>query len=163
MLTGQVDTVTGWQTNTTALKPLGADRVDLRLWDTGVRLYALPYYATNDMILRRPEVLVRFLRATARGWAYANKNRDAATELLVKEYPNLNGPDERLAADALLAFAYSPLTQANGWGTMDRAVWQDQIQQYADLGQFTKRVPKVDEVMTMDILNATRDYRLKNL
>ena len=54
------------------------------------------------------------------------------------------------------------LTNANGWGTMDRAVWQDQIQQYADLGQFTKRVPKVDEVMTMDILNATREYRVRN-
>ena len=162
LLTGQVDTVTGWQTNTTALKPLGADRVDLRLWDTGVRLYALPYYATNDMIQRRPEVLVRFLRATARGWAYANKNRDAATELLLKEYPNLNRADEREAIDSLMTYAYNTNTFNNGWGAMDRAVWQDQIQQYADLGQFTKRVPKVDEVMTMDILNATREYRLRN-
>ena len=162
LLTGQVDTVTGWQTNTTALKPLGADRVDLRLWDTGVRLYALPYYATNDMILRRPEVLVRFLRATARGWAYANKNRDAATDLLLKEYPNLNRADEREAVDSLMSYAYNSNTFNNGWGAMERAVWQDQIQQYADLGQFTKRVPKVDEVMTMDILNATREYRLRN-
>ena len=162
LLTGQVDTVTGWQTNTTALKPLGADRVDLRLWDTGVHLYALPYYATTDMIQRRPEVLVRFLRATARGWAYANKNRDAATELLLKEYPNLNRADEREAIDSLMSYAYNSNTFNNGWGAMDRAVWQDQIQQYADLGQFTKRVPKVDEVMTMDILNATREYRLRN-
>ncbi len=162
LLTGQVDTVTGWQTNTTALKPLGADRVDLRLWDTGVHLYALPYYATNDMILRRPEVLVRFLRATARGWAYANKNRDAATDLLLKEYPNLNRADEREAIDSLMSYAYNANTFNNGWGAMERAVWQDQIQQYADLGQFTKRVPKVDEVMTMDILNATREYRLRN-
>ena len=163
LLTGQVDTVTGWQTNTTALKPLGADRVDLRLWDAGVRLYALPYYATNDMIEKRPDVLQRFMRATARGWAYANKNRDAATDLLIKEYPNLNGPDERGAIDSLMSYAYSAQTQVNGWGTMDRTVWQEQIQQYADLGQFTKRVPKVEEVMTMDVLNATRDYRLKNL
>ena len=162
LLTGQVDTVTGWQTNTTALKPLGADRVDLRLWDTGVHLYALPYYATTDMIQRRPEVLVRFLRATARGWAYANKNRDAATELLLKEYPNLNRADEREAIDSLMSYAYNSNTFNNGWGAMDRAIWQDQIQQFADLGQFTKRVPKVDEVMTMDILNATREYRLRN-
>lgn len=162
LLTGQVDTVTGWLTNTTALKPLGADRVDLRLWDTGVRLYALPYYATNDMISRRPEVLARFLRATARGWAYANKNRDAATDMLIKEYPNLNRADERIAVDALMSFAYNNNTFNNGWGAMDRAVWQEQIQQYADLGQFTKRVPKVEEVMTMDILNATLEYRLRN-
>jgi NitT/TauT family transport system substrate-binding protein len=162
LLTGQVDTVTGWQTNTTALKPLGADRVDMRLWDTGVHLYALPYYATTDMIQRRPETLARFLRATARGWAYANKNRDAATDLLLKEYPNLNRNDEREAIDSLMSYAYNTNTFNNGWGAMDRTVWQDQIQQYADLGQFTKRVPKVDEVMTMDILNATREYRLRN-
>ena len=162
LLTGQVDTITGWQTNTTALKPLGADRVDLRLWDTGVRLYALPYYATNDMIQKQPETLVRFLRATARGWAYANKNRDAAADMLIKEYPNLNRADEREAVDSLMSYAYNANTNANGWGAMDRAVWQDQITQYADLGQFTKRVPKIDEVMTMDILNATREYRLRN-
>lgn len=161
VLTGQVDAATGWQTNTSALKPFGADRVDLRLWDTGVKLYALPYYATVDTITKKPEVLQRFLRATTRGWAYANKNKDQAIELLLKEYPNLNAADERLALETQLTYAFNPQTQANGWGTMDRAVWQDQITQYTDLGQFTKRVPKVDEVMTMDILNATRDYRLK--
>ena len=162
LLTGQVDTVTGWQTNTSALKPFGADRVDLRLWDTGVRLYALPYYATTETIRSRPEVLARFLRATARGWAFTNKNRDGAVDMLIKEYPNLDRADERVAVDSLMSYAYNAQTNANGWGTMDRAVWQEQIQQYADLGQFTKRVPKVDEVMTMDILNATREYRLRN-
>lgn len=161
VLTGQVDAATGWQTNTSALKPLGPDRVDLRLWDTGVRLYALPYYATTQTLASKPEVLQRFLRATTRGWAYANKNRDAAIDLLVKEYPNLVREDERLAIDVQLGYAFNAQTQANGWGTMDRGVWQEQITQYAELGQFTKRVPKVDEVMTMDILNATRDYRLK--
>ena len=61
-----------------------------------------------------------------------------------------------------MSYAYNSNTFNNGWGAMDRAIWQDQIQQFADLGQFTKRVPKVDEVMTMDILNATREYRLRN-
>ena len=161
LLTGQVEAVTGWQTNTTALKPFGADRVDLRLWDTGVRLYALPYYATVETIQKKPEVLQRFLRATTRGWAYANKNRDAAVDHLIKEYPNLNREDEKQALETQLGYAFNQQTQTQGWGAMDRAVWQEQITQYADLGQFTKRVPKVDEVMTLDILNATRDYRLK--
>jgi NitT/TauT family transport system substrate-binding protein len=162
LLTGQVDAATGWQTNTSALKPFGADRVDLRLWDTGVRLYALPYYATVESIRSKPETLVRFLRATARGWAFANKNRDQAVDMLIKEYPNLNKADERLAIDSLMSYAYNDNTFRNGWGAMDRTVWQDQIQQYADLKQFAKRVPGVDEVMTMEILNATREYRLRN-
>jgi NitT/TauT family transport system substrate-binding protein len=56
LLTGQVDVVTGWLTNTTALKVLGPDRVDMRLWDTGVKLYALPYYATEDQGRRSRQV-----------------------------------------------------------------------------------------------------------
>lgn len=162
LMTGQVDAVTGWQTNTTAMKVLGADRVDLRLWDAGVRLYALPYYATTQTLQTRSDVLQRFLRATTRGWAYAYKNREQAVDLLIKEYSNLNRADERVALDALMDYAFNLSTQANGWGTMERATWQEQISLYAELGQFTKRVPKVDEVMTMDILNATRDFRLKS-
>ena len=161
LLTGQVDVVTGWQTNVTALKPLGADRVDLRLWDAGVRLYALPYYATAKTIKEHPDVLQKFLRATARGYAYTNANREAATDLLIKEYPNLVRADEKVGIDAMMTYAFNDLTKANGWGQMDPAVWQDQISLYSQLGQFSKRTPKLDEVITMDILTATRDARLK--
>jgi NitT/TauT family transport system substrate-binding protein len=80
VLTGQVDVVTGWLTNTTALKVLGDQRVDLRLWDTGVRLYALPYYATAATIKNRGDIVAKFLRATGKGWAFAHPaaNRDKA-------------------------------------------------------------------------------------
>src|SRR4029077_4936963 len=161
LLTGQVDVFTGWLTNTSALKPLGPDRVDLRLWDAGVRLYALPYYATVKTIQTRSDVLEKFLRATARGYAYANANREAAADLLVREYPNLNRNDEKVGIDAMMKYAFNDLTRANGWGTMDPAVWQDQISLYSQLGQFSKRTPKLEEVMTLDILKATRDARLK--
>jgi NitT/TauT family transport system substrate-binding protein len=161
LLSGQVDVVTGWLTNTTALKPLGKDRIDLSLWDSGVRLYALPYYATVKTIQTQPAVLQKFLRATAKGYAYANANRDASADLLVKEYPNLNRNDEKVGIDAMMTYAFNDLTNANGWGTMDPAVWQDQLSLYSQLGQFSKRTPKLDEVMTMEILNATRDARLK--
>jgi NitT/TauT family transport system substrate-binding protein len=161
MLTGQVDVVTGWLTNTTALKVLGPDRVDLRLWDSGVKLYALPYYATVDTIKTKGDLLAKFLRATGKGWGYAYANRDKAVELLVKEFPNLVAADEREALEPMLKYAFSPKTAAEGWGTMDPAVWQDQIKLYSDLGQFTKRTPKLEEVMTMDILNATADARPK--
>ena len=160
LLTGQVDAVTGWLTNVTALKPLGADRVDLRLWDSGVRLYALPYYATAETLTKKRDTVVRFVRATAKGWAYANANRDAAADMLVKEYPNLNRNDERVAIEALMGYCFNASTKAGGWGVMDPAVWQEQIALYAQLGQFTKRTPKLEEVMTMDILQATRDARM---
>ncbi|MFT8245770.1 ABC transporter substrate-binding protein [Roseomonas sp. BN140053] len=159
LLTGQVDVVTGWVTNTTALKVLGPDRIELKLWDAGVRLYALPYYATAETIRTKGDVLARFLRAAGKGWAYAHAHRDEAVALLLKELPNLNAADEREAADVMLAAEFTPVTATQGWGSMDPAVWQEQIALYAQLGQFTKRTPALAEVMSMSVLDATRGQR----
>jgi NitT/TauT family transport system substrate-binding protein len=160
LLNGQVDVVTGWLTNTTALKVLGKDRVDLTLWDAGVRLYALPYYATHETLAKHPKELAAFLRATAKGWYYAQANRDQSIDLLVKEYPNLNREDERVALDVMLAYSFTDTTKTQGWGTMDPAVWQEQISMYSQLKQFTAKTPKVDDVMTLDLLKATAAARM---
>jgi len=159
LMTGQVDVVTGWLTNTTALKVLGPDRVTLKLWDTGVHLYANPYYATVGTLQKRPDILARFLRAAARGWGYVYANRDHAVELLVKAYPNLVAKDERAAVDVMLAATFTAATKTGGYGTMDPTVWQDQISLWSQLGQFAKHAPKLDEVMTLDILKATATAR----
>jgi NitT/TauT family transport system substrate-binding protein len=157
LLTGQADAVTGWLTSTTALKPLGPDRIDLRLWDAGVQLYALPLYA----IEKKPEMLAAFLRATARGWASARSEPDKAADLLIKEYPNLKRDDELEGIKALMGFAFNANTKANGWGAFDQAVWQSQLTLYDELKQFTAGVPKLDDVITTSILDATRDARPK--
>lgn len=159
LLTGQVDVVTGWLTSTTALKVLGPERVDLTLWDAGVQLYALPYYASTKTLETQPKVLEAFLRATARGWQYVRANRDQAADLLVKEYPNLKREDERVAIDTMLEYSFGGLAQSQGWGAMDPAVWQDQISTYSELGQFTARAPKVDDVLWLDALKATTAVR----
>lgn len=159
LLTGQVDTVTGWLTNTTALKVLGPDYVSLRLWDTGVHLYANPYYATADTLDHKADMISRFLGAAAKGWGWADKNRDEAIKLLIKEFPNLNAHDERVAADVMLSYCFDGNTKEHGYGTMDPAVWQDQIDTWSSLGQFAKHAPKLDEVMTMKILTATEKER----
>src|SRR5215510_3456852 len=86
VLTGQTDVVSGWVSNTTTLKVLGPERIDMMLWDTGVRLYALPYYATKETIERKPEMLAAFTRAASRGWEFAYKNPDKAVEFLLKDY-----------------------------------------------------------------------------
>jgi NitT/TauT family transport system substrate-binding protein len=159
LLTGQVDVVTGWLTNTTALTVLGDQRVDMRLWDNGVRLYALPYYATAKTLATRTDVLAKFLRATAKGWQYANDNTAKAVDLMLKVFPNLDRADELVAADAMLKYAFNENTRKNGWGAMDPKVWQEQIDQYAALGQFSKRVPKLADVASFDVLAATAGDR----
>jgi NitT/TauT family transport system substrate-binding protein len=161
LMTGQVDVFTGWQTNTTALRVLGDRRVDMRLWDTGVRLYALPYYATVATLQTKSDLLQKFVRATGKGWEFAYNNPAKAVDQLIKEFPNLNREDELEAVGIMLKYAFGENTKTNGWGTMDPQVWQEQIDLHAELGQFSKRVPKLGEVMTLDILKATEAARPK--
>jgi NitT/TauT family transport system substrate-binding protein len=159
LVKGDVDVMTGWLSNTAALKILGDDRVDLRLWDAGVRLYAQTYYATHQTIHDRADILARFLRATSRGWEFAFNDREKALALLIAEFPHLNPEDERPAVDVMLSYGFNEATRLGGWGVMDNRIWADQIELFARLGQFPRKVPRVDDVMTMDILNATRDVR----
>jgi NitT/TauT family transport system substrate-binding protein len=161
LLAGQVDVISAWSTNTTVLRALGANRVDLSMWDSGIHLYALPYYAALHTLEHELDSIIRFMRATSRGWVYARDHVDEAAALLVAEYPNLKREDERVEIEAMLAFAFEDKAKESGWGTMDAAMWQAQIDMYKQLGQFTNHVPTVSEVMTMKVLNATQSYRMR--
>jgi NitT/TauT family transport system substrate-binding protein len=59
----------------------------------------------------------------------------------------------------MLSHAFNKATRQGGWGVMDKGVWADQIELFARLGQFPKKVPQVDDVVTMEILNATQGSR----
>ena len=161
LLTGQVDAFTGWLTSTTAIKALGQPPVTLRLWDAGVQLYALPLYATKDTLQKKPEMVAGFLRAQGRGYAFAQKDPEKAADLLVKEYPNFKRDDELDGLKVLLKFAFNENTKVNGWGAFEPKVWQDQIALYVDLKQFSAGPPKLDDVITTKILEATKDARPK--
>ena len=90
LMTGQAAAVTGWMTNTNALRVLGNGRVDMMLWDAGIQLYANVYYTTDDMLAKHSDVLTRFLTGSARGWSEARKNPEAGVDHLVSEYKNLS-------------------------------------------------------------------------
>ncbi len=119
----------------------------------------MPYYATLQTIHDRADILARFVRATSKGWEFAFNNREKALELLIAEFPHLNQEDERSALEVMLSYAFNKATRQGGWGVMDKGIWADQIELFARLGQFPRKVPRVDDVVTMDILNATQDIR----
>ena len=159
LMTGQAAAVTGWMTNTNALKILGENRVDMMLWDAGIQLYANVYYSTDDMLAEHADVLARFLTGSARGWGEARKNPEAAVDHLVAEYQNLSRESELEAVGPVLGFSFNDVTASEGWAAMNAANWQAQIDTYAELEQFQGSTPTVDDVMTLDILAATEDVR----
>src|SRR5438132_809114 len=155
------DAVTGWLTNVSALRALGPDRVDMRLWDAGIQLYANLYYATDETVQKHAEVLAGFTRAAAKGWLYAYQNPEKAVDLLVKAYPNLDRDTELDAIKPVLNFSFTKTTAAKGWGTMEPSVWEQQIHIYEGLAQFKGPAPKATDVMTDSILKMTAAARPK--
>tara|TARA_R110002049_G_scaffold307712_2_gene509040 strand:+ start:13443 stop:14489 length:1047 start_codon:yes stop_codon:yes gene_type:complete len=161
LMTGQVDVVTGWNTNTSATSIMGDQRVDLTLWDAGVELYAYPYYVNDSTLEEHPEQVNGMIRAIAKGWGWAYENREEAVDILLERYPNLNREDELATVDLVLSYVFDAKTAENGWGTMNPENWQRQIEIYEDLGQFENDPPKVEDIMTMSVLEATADVRPK--
>ena len=161
LMTGQADAVTGWLTNTNALKILGADRVDLKLWDTGIQLYANPYYVTDETLDKHFDVIAGFIRASSKGWGYTKQHPEAAVDMLVGAYSNLKKDSEMEAMPSVLGFSFNSETKANGWGTMTTSNWEAQLGIYDKLGQFKGKTPKLEDVMTLKVLEATAADRPK--
>lgn len=159
LMTGQADVATGWTTNVSALSILGDQRVDMALWDAGIQLYANPYYTTDDMLADHADKVQAAIRAIARGWGAANEDPEAAVDALVARYPNLDRESEMAAAPLVLGYSFNDETAARGWGTMTAENWQAQIDIYDQLGQFSNGAPALEDIMTLDILDATADAR----
>lgn len=154
LLTDQVDVFTGWVTNVGQLSQV-PDRNTLRLWDAGVPLYAHIYYAATDTIENNPEVLAGWLRATARGWAFATENPEEAVQMLIDEYPDLEFESQLAGAQILLGIKENAGVEAlGGFGWFDLDVWQEQIDRWDNLGQFDADAPALDRVVTTAILEA---------
>lgn len=158
---GQVDAVTGWQTNVGALSVLGDERTDLMLWDAGIQLYANPYYTTDAMLDENGDKITAAIRAISRGWGAVHADPEAGVNALVERYPNLDKDSEMKAVDLVLDFSFNDATAANGWGQMTPENWQAQIETYDSLGQFANGAPALDDIMTLDVLAATSDVRPK--
>jgi NitT/TauT family transport system substrate-binding protein len=160
LMTGQAQAVTGWITNINALKVLGDDRVDMMLWDAGLKLYANVYYTTDQQLNDHSDVLVRFTNATAKGWGYVRSNPEEAVAMLVEAYPNLDKKSELEAVGSVVNFSFGDTTKEHGWGAMNRETWDAQIKSYADLKQFKDgTVPTTDDVANFAILEATAETR----
>lgn len=161
LMSGQVQAVTGWQTNTNALSILGDKRVDMMLWDAGIQLYANPYYTTDAMLDEHSDKVAAAIRAISRGWGAVMADPEAGVDALVERYPNLDKASEMKAVPLVLGFSFNELTKENGWGQMSAENWQAQIDTYDALGQFANGAPKLEDLVTMKILEDTADVRPK--
>jgi NitT/TauT family transport system substrate-binding protein len=124
-----------------------------RLWDLGIRLYAYTYFATDQFLRERKDVLVRYISASARGWLYARDHPDEVVEHLFKMTTGLDRKSELKTWEEIVRGGYltSVTTKQHGWGYMDPKVWQELTETMRALGQIPRPV-SVEEIMTDELV-----------
>ena len=94
--------------------------------------------------------------ASARGWDYAAKNPDEATDISLKYGQDLKRDLELQTWKLEAPFMWSDMTKEKGWGWMDAQVWDDAIKVYGDLGLLKNPITSAD-AMTQDVLGRVGD------
>lgn len=157
LVTGQVDVITGWiidAPQVEAVQQAGSYSY-FKLWDLGIQLYAYTYFTTDRVLSERKDVLVRFLSASGRGWAYAAEHPDEAVDWVLKAAPALSRPLELQTWKNEIPYMSSAMTKEHGLGYMDPKVWKTISDTYYGLKQIPREVAP-SEVMTNDIVEAAK-------
>ncbi|MGJ8584855.1 MAG: ABC transporter substrate-binding protein [Marinosulfonomonas sp.] len=161
LMNGQVDVVTGWNTNINALAVLGDKRQDMTLWDAGIQLYANPFYVTDETLAEHRDKVEAMIRVSAKGWGWVHENPEQAVEFLVEAYPNMDKDSEMKAVGLIDGFVFNANTATGGWGTMTPENWQAQLDIYDELGQFENGKPELADLVDFTVLDATAADRPK--
>lgn len=94
--------------------------------DYCIPLYYSPVIITNEKLLRnRPDVVRRFMRATARGYEYAISNPAEAATQLIEAAPQGSFPDTELVRQSAAFLAPKYKEGKARWGEQDLQVWTD--------------------------------------
>lgn len=161
LVTGQVDAVTGWVTNTKALSVIGPERIDMSQVAAGLESYSNAYFASDDTLSNHGDLAQKYLAGAAKGWEWSYHNSEAAVDVLCDAYPNLDREIEKATIDKVIELSFDAETKANGWGWIDTQKVQEQMDQYDSVGKFDKGKPTVAEFVDMSVLEATQSSRAK--
>lgn len=123
--------------------------MDLNFIKLRDELKVLDYYtpviiSSEKKISADPEIVKKFMKATARGYEYTIKNPDKAAEILMKSVPELN---KNLVTASQVYLAKEYQADAPRWGEMKTEVWKG----YADFMFDNKLIEKniaVDQAFT---------------
>ncbi|MBI3972217.1 MAG: ABC transporter substrate-binding protein [Chloroflexi bacterium] len=154
LLTGQVDILAGIVTNQVVVLEQQGHKVGYAPYsDLGFVSYWNTPFVLDDTLKSKQDLLVAWLRASARGWSDALKNPDATARLVVEKYgEGLDLSNQMIEMKRELPFIQTDFTKQKGLFWMERSVWQ---QAHDALLNRTKELEKpvsLDDVMTLDIL-----------
>jgi len=96
--------------------------IKLQELDPDLDFYTPVIIANEDLIDSNPELVRKFLKATAQGYEYAIENPEASADLLLKHAPEIDR-DLAVASQKYLAAEY--ISDAARWGEMEQSMWDN--------------------------------------
>ncbi len=117
--------------------------------DYGVHFYADTIFATDDFINENPDLVLRFLRASLRGWRWAVENPVEAGSLASEYKAELDPLIQITQMEASIPLVHTGEDQI-GWMRDD--VWEGMHQTLLEQGVIKKSV-ELDEVYSMEFLS----------
>ncbi|TQQ83895.1 ABC transporter substrate-binding protein [Peptacetobacter hominis] len=112
----------GWDVVQAKLKNFDINFIPVRDLDERLDYYT-PLLISNETLLdENPEMVKKFLKATAQGYEYAIENPEEAAKILVKNAPEI---DEKLAVESQKYLADKYIDDAPRWGEMKDEVWNN--------------------------------------
>ncbi len=116
-------------------KQVGADVRTFLISSSGYDPYRVQF-TTHDFVAQHPDVVAKFVRASARGWQEYLRNPGPTNEYLLKLNPALNPAQEAYTAQALRDGGFITGGDPTGaqTGRMTAARWQTSYEQLKSLG-----------------------------
>lgn len=118
--------------------------------------YGIPFYSdtlvTTDKFLReKPDIALRFFRASMKGWKDVVEQVDEAVEVTMKYAPNTDRAFQRNMIEAQMPLVH---TGEHPIGWMEPEIWKSMYKILIDQGIITKPVQELDSIYTFDLLYA---------
>jgi ABC-type nitrate/sulfonate/bicarbonate transport system substrate-binding protein len=112
----------GWTGIEAELRNMDLNFIKLRDEDESLDFYTPVIIAAEDMLENNPELVKKFMRATAKGYEFAIDNPEEAAGIFLKSVPELN-EDLVKASQEYLSAEYR--SDAPRWGEMKPKVWEN--------------------------------------
>lgn len=128
--------------------------VELNYIDLGKEAEVFDYYTpvlvtSEDMIAKNPDLVARFMRATAKGYEFAASEPEKAAEDLLAGAPEL---DRALVVESQKFLASRYTDDAAYWGEQKTEVW-DRYAAWLHENGFIDTLPDMSKAWTNDYLN----------
>lgn len=147
LVQGDVDFFQGFRTDQgVSLELQGSDMNYITYDQFGFNPYDAPIFVLEETLENERDLLVRFMRASIKGWEWAVANPVETAEITVNEYgaDQLELEQQELESEFQVDDVVSDETEENGLFYMTEERWQSMIDFLAEAGTLPESIPATD-------------------